>query len=265
MGTAYFPLPQDIAEVVALVNAGQPGTNLAFLVEDGAFYLFHGDQSCYFADTQAEGQAFLVGQFYATFRGASLEQTAARCARTSHEPYTEMQDQLHAIVAEMPFREWLRQARAENPHSLPSIGFPVLKQGDDMARLLNASGRWWLALSSAEGQWAVRDQGQLLFRTDVEREYFAFIAACFVDTFGGQGIDEIVESVTPGASNRHELDELDARFYAELAAGTLHRPESTVKRELEQLRAQSVAGIFQGRLLRDTLTADIYDNRISAE
>jgi hypothetical protein len=259
MGTTYFPLPEDVAEVVALVNAGQPGTNLAFLVEDGALYLFGGDQSCYFADTLAEGQAFLAGAFYAAFRGASRERIAAQCPPSSRQPPTEMQDQLNAIVEEIPFREWLLQARAMNPYSLPSIGFPVLAQVDDMVRLLNARGRWRLALSSAEGRCAVREQGQLLFHAGLDRECFAFVAACFVDTFGGQGIDDIVESVAPGVSNRRRLDELRARFYAEFDAGTWH-PDSTVDRELEQLRAQSVAGIFQGRPLKELLPAGEHDD-----
>ncbi|HKO23199.1 MAG TPA: hypothetical protein VJY65_00505 [Chloroflexota bacterium] len=73
MGKVRFPLPADIGEIVALLNASQLW-NATLSSEDGALVLYDGDQPMFEAATAHQMKDFLAGCFLMTFNGADLDQ-----------------------------------------------------------------------------------------------------------------------------------------------------------------------------------------------
>jgi hypothetical protein len=72
MGTANFPLPQDLSETLELLNA--TGLNLAVVEQqDGRIRIITGDQLAFATYRLEEAEAFFAGCFLSTFMGNSLQ------------------------------------------------------------------------------------------------------------------------------------------------------------------------------------------------
>jgi len=73
MGKVHFPLPSDLSEIIALLNASQLW-NATLISEDEVLVLYDGDQPMFEAATDQEMKDFLAGCFLMTFNGAALDQ-----------------------------------------------------------------------------------------------------------------------------------------------------------------------------------------------
>ena len=71
MGTAKFPLPENISETLSLLSP--TGWNLTMVEHNGNIRIISGDQLVFTAHSPEEAEAFLAGCFLATFMGNSLQ------------------------------------------------------------------------------------------------------------------------------------------------------------------------------------------------
>ena len=94
MGMARFPLPEEIHEVIALLNASHVW-HTSLRVDEGGTYVIDGDQLMFTAQTHGEAKAFLAGCFLATYFGRDLKEIKQEIAdRYEHLSSSEAAEEL---------------------------------------------------------------------------------------------------------------------------------------------------------------------------